>query len=334
MQSPVPESRPVKFLLTPELADRVDRAVEAGLAGFHDRHRLAAAALDAYLLELEHPPQTGEAGGPGAHSPGTADTLTLVPQVVVASERGVATLDTASELKGGPMFGLHNRDWPSLWALGRLSHAAGSAPVAVSDFITAVTAEAWELAASLGEIDPKLTALLPTNRAKSQSAEEGFRSFAIASIAKRPGESGLLSVSGPLPLWRCIAFTRSDNQLLVGLTDAGWDLLISMDGLRADQPHDTPVAERFLNFLSQNSPEDWWGFTTLLMACGDGPNRAQLVSRFAADHPEWSESVAATTAQGYVARGREWGLVAPKMDAGRYRLTEFGSDLSGRQQAS
>jgi hypothetical protein len=329
--------RPVKFLLEPELADRVDRAVAWGLGGYTDRHQLAAAAIDSYLLDLEHPGEPGVAPrGPNqlalisdiAGARGTG----VMPVIVPPLPRGMTTNDDASELRADVMFGLHNRDWPSLWALARLAAQTGSGPMSLAGYMNSVTEEAWHLAEVLGTLDPKLTALLPTNRAKAQSAEEGFRAFAIASLAKRGGTNGLVPVSGPLPLWRAVAFARVGNEMKIGVTDKGWELLANTSGLTPEQPHPKAMAAKFFDHLRRYAAEDWWGFVTLLGKVKDGPERGQLVSDFRMERSDFTESVAATVVAGYVARAREWGLVETKLSESRYKLTEFGLEVLRQDQ--
>ena len=49
---------------------------------------------------------------------------------------------------------------------------------------------------------------------------------------------------------------------------------------------------------------------------------------------DWSESVASSASQGYVARAREWGLVETKLVEGRYALTPLRREDGGRGAAA
>jgi hypothetical protein len=324
--------RPVKVLLPVDLAERIERALASGLGGFRDRHSLVTAAIDAYLLDLLYANE-GEHSAPAIDlpceivraKPGRAQpTVARVP-------RGITAVDTASALIEEPLLGLHNRDWPSLWALSVLAEMTAEILVPWHSFLPQVTSRAWKVAERIesisGTAGRKATALLPTNRAKAQGAESAFQSFAIAYVNRRPTAEGKFTVSGPLPLWRALAFTTTDSELCVGVSDRGWDLLEKVADLTPTAPHSRDAAEAFFRFLTTNSSVDWWGFQTMLAAVSGSPTRQQYIAEFISAR-EWSPSVAASTAQGYLARGREWGLVQPKIVDGRYLLTEFGKELS------
>ena len=322
--------RPVKILLPAGLADRVDEAVTSELGGFRDRHALIATAIDAYLVDLVYANENEEAA-PGVES--LPDAMNVRPAVVLpavaAMPRGVAAVDTASALVDEPLLGLHNRDWPSLWALGVLAEMAAETVVPWRGFLLEVTSRAWKVAEKIEETSVaggrKVTALLPTNRAKAQAAESAFQGFAVASVGRRATANSMFPVSGPLPLWRAIAFTIKGGELCVGVTDLGWDLLKRMSGLAPTAPHGADPAASFFRFLAAHSPTDWWGFETMLANIACSPTRNQYVAGFVSAR-KWSGSVAASAAQGYLARGREWGLVEPKIIDGRYLLSDFGKE--------
>jgi hypothetical protein len=324
--------RPVKILLPVGLAGRIDEAVASGLGGFHDRHSLVAAAIDAYLLDLVYANQ-GDQSIPALEllPQGVSSTSQVAPPAVARTARGTSVVDTASALVDEPLLGLHNRDWPSLWALGVLAEMSTEAAIPWHSFLEAVTSRAWRLG-ELIESTPgaggrKAAALLPTNKAKAQAAESAFQSFAVAAVGKRPNPEGKFMVSGPLALWRAIAFTKMESELCVGLSDQGWDLLDQMSGLTSALPHGPDTADSFFSFLAAHSPTDWWGFETMLAAITDSPTRQKYLADFASAR-KWSSSVASSAAQGYLARGREWGLVEPKIINGRYLLTDFGKEMS------
>jgi hypothetical protein len=324
--------RPVKILLPADLADRVDEAVTSELGGFRDRHSLAAAAIDAYLLDLlyanesDQPVQASE-GLPGSVTVRSAADLAAV----AALPRGRPTVDTVSALVDEPLLGLHNRDWPSLWALSVLGELAAEAVTPWRSFLPEVTIRAWEVAEKIKEMSAsggrKPTALLPTNKAKAHAAESAFQSFGVASVGRRPDRDGKFAVSGPLPLWRAIAFVIEDGELCAGVTGRGWDLLGQMAGLTPAAPHGPEMAEMFFRFLRDRSRTDWWGFETMLAIVAGSPTRDHYIEGFTLAR-EWRASVAASAAQGYLARGREWGLVEPKIVDGRYVLTDFGKELA------
>ena len=323
--------RPVKILLPVDLADRVEEAIASELGGFRDRHSLVAAAIDAYLIDLLYS-NASDQGVPTFDLPyGEANLADGAILPAVATVRpGIAVIDAVSALVDEPLLGLHNRDWPSLWALGVLADMTARGAIPWHTFLAEVTSRSWKVAERIGEMstaaDRKTTALLPTNKAKAQAAESAFQSFAIASVSRRPNSENKLTVSGPLPLWRVISFTITDGELHVGVSEAGWTLLERVHGLTPDTPHGREVAESFLDFLAMCSPSDWWGFKTMLASLAGSPSRQQYVTEFVAAR-QWKATVAGSSAQGYLARGREWGLVQAKMVDGHYLLTDFGKEL-------
>lgn len=115
--------------------------------------------------------------------------------------------------------------------------------------------------------------------------------------------------------------------LLVGITDTGWALADLVVGVGPETPHAQDASDRFLDFLRHNAPGDWWGFEVLLRSIRTQPTRLEYGEAFRSAR-QWKESVAISAAQGYLARGREWGLVQPKMPEGRYALTSYGQSVA------
>jgi hypothetical protein len=111
------------------------------------------------------------------------------------------------------------------------------------------------------------------------------------------------------------------------LTREGRHLLDAVSEMTVKAPHEAELAQTFFDHLHAAAPKDWKGFGETLSALERGVRRADLVGALQRQHPEWTESVAATNAAGYVARSREWGLVAPRQVQGRYEITNFGRDL-------
>ena len=225
------------------------------------------------------------------------------------------------------LLGLHNRDYVSVWAAQRLARYTSDGPIPFEEYQRRVTAAAWFFASKLqaletGDRGRKLTVLLPTNMAKRQSAERGFQHFAVGTVGRERGADGLLA-SGPLFAWQMIQIAPGDDPL-VGLTEEGWELLRSLEGLSLDLPHAAPLADQFLDYLGTHAPADREGFDHVLQVVGDGPDRATLVASFAERYPEWTAAMANTNVTGYVARSREWGLVEPKLVEGRYWLSDRG----------
>lgn len=325
--------RLIRLLLNAQLIRRVDEAVASGAGGFTSREELVEEALNSYLLELRDIDRLAfepTIGMPVATAlRRMPDLAGRVPTRISSPPPGFAANGDEIFMEEVPMLGLHNRDWPSLWALSRLAHSSAHGPVSFHAFLETVTAEAWQLASSLQEelgTDAKAaTQMLPTNVLKKQSADAGFQNFAVGSLSNKPFHQGLHKAAGPLPAWRAIAFFRGEGEFQVSLTERGWELLEIVEGMGPEQPHEHQVAEAFFGYLRTHSPSDWWGFKIVLREVSKVPTRDALLSAMGAAR-DWSPSVASSAAQGYIARCREWGLVEPKLVGGTYQLTEFGKE--------
>lgn len=339
-----------------ELIRRLDEALLQGLGGFETRAELVREAVENTLLELTYEPASpepsarrkpaafDEADGSSPRTDGNAsvavsakaspelETTDLsVATALAASTRGATISDGAAEIADEPLFGIHNRDYPSFWAADQIADVTREEPVPLSDCVDEVIRRAWAYAEWLRSLEQasgqrKLTVMFPTNATKRQSAEEGFRNFAVGGASDR-GPSGIVAW-GPLFAWRVCQVRRGDEgKLLVALTEKGYDLMEKMDGLTLRLPHSPEKAALFFGHLREYAPEDWRAFEDLLEAVADEPDRAGLISHFKGARNEWTSTVASTNSQGYVGRAREWGLIEPKQVKGRYVLTGFGREV-------
>ncbi len=259
--------------------------------------------------------------------------------ISVPASRGLEVKNEIAAVKDAPLYGLHNRDAPTAFALSILATQAHTEMIPMREFYDAATAQAWRLAAALEpwerEHKGKVTVMLPRNRAKPQSAADGFQFFGMGQVSKRPDENGKLACFGPFYLWRAAGLHRSENgEVLIGLTSAGWDLLDAFDGLDFSLPHDDGIARKFINYLAQHAPSDLWGFREVLETVTTDVGRLELAEHFRArlttDFPlkkGYTDSVAESTAQGYLSRSRAWSMIEPKLDGGRYRLTDHGEAI-------
>jgi hypothetical protein len=350
--------RIVKIPLPVRLIRQIDEALVAGLGGYSTRTEFFREAAEGLLLELQYehapaeplpsvrataalPASRPDAGQSGLSGPGDVDSSARLPAGRLMSLEQTALrlaeegypIDGQAQVDDEPLFGMHNRDFPSLWAAYGLARRARTAPVPYDAFVDDITAEAWEFAAGLEPLEEsgrqKLTALFPTNRDKPQSSADAFKAFAVGSVTN--GRGGPLRADGPLFAWRVGQVVQADGQILFGLTTDGWRLLRELDGISLELPHPQALAWKFFDHLRRLSPGDWWGFRRTLEAVADDPTRPELVQAFQDARPDWSSNVAATNAQGYLARAREWGLVQPKQVVGRYALTDFGSEVLAAQ---
>ncbi|MEK6251323.1 MAG: ribbon-helix-helix domain-containing protein [Actinomycetota bacterium] len=357
---PSDDVRLVRLPVPSPLLREIDELVRSGLGGYETRVEVMLDALQNHVLEVKYgaaegcqrpllpatePEPTGPASANGGKAAKKSKAAPAVPTAISNGERvppledlsqtelhlakhGAVLNEGLAVVKHEPVFGLHNRDYPSIWAAHALATETENGPVSWEGFLANVTAEAWRFAESIRPLEEtlgyKLRALYPTNFSKPQSAEEGFRAFGVGSIAKRPRDDGKLDASGPLFSWGSIQVTREDEVLQVGLTSQGYELLEALNGLSLRWPHEGKQAEAFLAFLRDRAPWDWSGFERLLELVANLPTRVELAQQFKEWRPTWSDAMANTNAAGFVARAREWGLLEPKLIDGHYALTEMG----------
>ena len=333
-----------------DLIHRLDELLLRGVGGYRNRQDFIRDAVEALVLEFSYAPAPeeptprqgaptpsdlpseaqrtlpGARPSPEVHvhdDPGSLDfsRLPLVPDVKVVEVPGAVVVDE-------PLFGLHNRDYPSLWLASRLAQATRSLLVDDENFMAQALKEAWLLGEKLQALEQRtgtrLSSLFPTNRQKAGRAEETFRTFAFGQVIR---SNTALHVSGPLFTWRIAQIQAMDS--LIGLTPQGLRLMAKLAGLSAMTPHDQTHAEAFLAHLRDHAPADWWGFETVLREVRNAATRLGLLQRFRAEKPQWTEAQVSTNVSGYVARAREWGLLESKQSEGKYLLTKFGGSFVG-----
>lgn len=290
-------------------------------------------AIHTLLLELQYASDTaqsqpsfqndaGQAVIPGADNP-------IASSALPPPGEPKRMLEATGFEQREPLFGLHNRDYPSLWAAQRLS-ALSHAPVSFRTGLSDLLRDAWMMGERLSGFDKavpgKPSALFPTNRDKKKAAEGAFLNFAIGSVALSR-RSRKLEIGGPLFAWKVLAFELVDGEPFIGLTHIGHSLLARLAGLTVEQPHAPVYATAFIDHIRTHATGDWQGFKVMFETLRNGTTRDELVAAFADSWPTWTETEAATNAAGYIARGREWGIVEPKQSNGRYELTDFGAEL-------
>lgn len=260
----------------------------------------------------------------------TESNDTLRATALSAPSRGAVIDPGIAEIKDEHLFGLHNRDYPSFWAAYQLADLTSESPIELERGLEEIVTRAWHYADRLRVLEDslhrKLRAMFPSNLRKRQSAEGTFRNFAIGSVNARD-QGGQVRASGPLFTWQVCQLEKTNDHLCIGMTNLGYELLEKLDGLSLDTPHPPELAERFFDHLRQFAPADWQGFSTLLSAVAEEPNREEFVRSFEASRPDWKSSVASTNSQGYLGRAREWGLVEQKQVRSRYLLTSFGEEV-------
>lgn len=347
------EKRIVKVPMPISLIRRMDEALAVSKGGLETREQFLSEAAESLLAELTYPeaPPEPMVAGPVARSQGSSPAATTIVATVLDSvpaweQKELRLADLAGSAFGPvpagatlgegisrptdvPLLGLHNRDYPSLWAASRLARYSQQGLISVEEFKRRVTAAAWFYGAELRRLEGgsrglRLTPVFPTNPDKPEAAEQGFQSFAVGEIPRRPPSTGEVPTGGPLFAWRVCQLKRDEGRLLIGLTPVGRALLDGLVGLSLELPHDEAMADLFLGHLVEHSPGERWGFERVLTLAGEEPSREELVAAIAEERGDWSTATASSVAQGYVARAREWGLLEPRLRQGRYRLTGFG----------
>jgi hypothetical protein len=239
--------------------------------------------------------------------------------------------ETASSypVEAGPFF-LHGRDYPSLWALWLLARRTAEAPQELAVYLAEVTALAWRFASTLTEFDRvgplRVTTMFPRSTRNRDSASQTFQAAAIGGLSRR--RDGTWVARGPLPRWETVAIWNGGRTNLIAPTQAGIDLLTTLEGVSLELPHTEEQAEAYLAHLRRHAAEDFELFMDVLALVGRKPSREQLVSQVAKLDGVDAKLVD-VYAQAYVARAREWGLIEPKLLGGRYLLTERGRAVAG-----
>lgn len=348
---PETEQRVMRIPIPVPLIREMDAVILKGVGGYSTRAEFIVDAIQERVLELSvdgiedagPPPAAVErtqvalltepappADRPASPSQPTGPaTMPMTALTAPADGYVVADADDLSQPEGRSLFGLHNRDYPSLWALTKLASMTVEQPMPIEDYFTAVIKEAWRFGELLLAIEKhtgtKCTALFPANPEKRKAAEMRFRSFAVGDY-RTAGDR--YTTNGPLFEWRLIGLTGGHrNEPLVGVTAAGWALLASVAGVSVEEPHPAAAAKTFLAHLAEQAPADWKGFTEIVRAIGpDGATRQDVLDHVAKAWPDWTENEVSTNAAGYIARAREWGLVEPKQTNSHYHLTLLGHD--------
>ena len=321
----------MRVVLPVQLIREMDAVILEGRGGFETRAEFILDAIQERITELtvtqeEHigrpdssctsPSRRGVTSWESIPSPtpgaSAREALMLLTRINTPKEGYAVEVDPRCG-DGGPLFGLHNTDYPSLWALARLAALAGDQPIPVETYLQKVLDDAWSFGKQLlqveGDTGVKCTALFPTNTGKVKAASSAFKTHAIDSLYR----------------WQVVAIT-SDH--LIGVTQPGWHLLTCITGLTVERPHPQKVAERFLEHLADFAPGDLAAFLCLVRSIGEeGATRVDVVKTFAEAWPKWTGNHLSTNVAGYIARAREWGLVKPKQLRRTYHLTYFGLNL-------
>ena len=346
--------RVVRVPLPVSLIRRMDELLVSGKGGYGTRAEFIEHAVEAMALETEHgvaleqPGQQLESAQDDVTHRPSAQTiqgtnaselsvkevspLSISETVIRELQDGLVTIEGSATVVDAPLFGLHNRDYPSIWAARRIAIATRESPQDFMRLQQQIGNEAWQFAERLQDIQEgsilKVTALFPTNREKAEAATSAFISFALGHAEVT---SAGIEATGPLFAWNVCQLQSGESGLLIGMTRAGRALLMALDGISLQFPHKKEHTVRFISHIRRYAPNDWLAFRAVLEYADSGPGRKKLVELMNGRWPEWSRSVASTNTSGYVARTREWGLLEPKLRDGRYVLTPLGKEILRRE---
>lgn len=326
--------RLVKLYLPVETVRRMDAAILRSGGAYFDRAEFVNEALIDRLAEEGHsaveqfplphmrPAQLAAVPEPAVEF---ADD---VPEMVGMfgdwlSKAPIPTLPATA----GPEtnFGLHNRDYPTIWAcdlLGRLTVEAGT-PITWETFSQQLLQKSWDVGRRLAADDAETGRPVragvgfPTNAAKKDAAERRFlaHSFGLPSGRGNPG---------PVFVFKWVGVEQIDGKAHVALTEPALTVLRALAGTGDSGPPFGEAAWRiFADHLAVHACRELKAWLSVLELVRAQPHRNELVERCT----WWTGNEAATNAMSYVSRGREWGLVEPRLNPdNRYALTRRGAE--------
>ena len=166
----------------------MDECIVEGYGGYGNWHEFARDALENFALDLLHandadaalaetaerrtaaaaPEGARRKAGPrtepseelpAAEWPASAveqaRIMSIEETAIAAPVRTFAVENSLARVKEEPLIGLHNRDWPSIWALSAMAEVAAGGAVPPRDAYAAVTDRAWALARSLVSLEDR-----------------------------------------------------------------------------------------------------------------------------------------------------------------------------------
>lgn len=331
---PQPEAlRLVKTLLPVVLVREMDQTILASGGTYAGRDEFIAEAIRDRIAEDRA--RSAEGGPAPVIVLEEVRALSESPSVTAfpAPPANVPTLPKVEVSE--ELYGLHNRDYPTLWAAASLAAMVGAAggPILWTEFRAAMLEAAWSLGSQLTQLDKersrgtmKVAIGFPANREKRESAESRFAEHMLGVIRTDGSPRGPLFVLALAGME--ISQPKQDRpawlELHVGPTAAGRDLLSKLARISfgARPPHSEPAWHAFSAHLRAHAPSEYRSWMDVLEALEAGTPRAELANGFRA---RWPGNAAETNVYGYVSRGREWGLVDAQLTNGQYALTDRGA---------
>jgi hypothetical protein len=272
-------------------------------------------------------PHDDERREPAIAMPSQGSEVQPMAVVREAAAHSVSAPTLSRESVGGTIFGLHNRDLPTVWVVAHLAMmaVAEGGPVQWAVFVSRIRAEAQLTGSCLRDTDKRGNVIVkaavgfPKPGEKARSSEDRFIGTALGA----PSRTGL---AGPALLLGLVASDeRQEPRPAIAPTPEALDLLADLAdaGFGDALPQPEAATRRWLAHVAACAPDDHAAWLEVLRTVADKPTRRELVARF----PQWLGTTADTNTAGYVSRGREWGLVTPELLEGRYRLTPLGEHI-------
>ena len=252
-----PARRLLKTWQEAELIRRMDEVIIASHGAYADRAEFLSEAirdrLEAEEQQLTVSPRTLRRPLVERRDPPTSSSL-----ITSFGDWLDKTPPTASALDSHPgtTFGMHNRDYPTLWAadsIGRLTATAGQL-LPWPKLTEPIIDDAWRFAEGLQTADldrprgAKVAAGFPTNHKKRDAVAARFREHFLGLVDKR-GPRGPMFTFG-------IAGVEDGDR--VALTDAGVALLTSLHAADAGKgpPFSEKAWEAFAAHLASHAPAE------------------------------------------------------------------------------
>ncbi len=307
--------RLVKFFLPSNVVHRMDLAIQNSNV-YADRTMFVVDALESFLAELldsEMAETHDDAGGDSQRYEPLDPILGRSLVEVVGFRAEDASLPAPSAPASAPTWGMHNRDFPTIWAAALLGRAVSTAgPVRVEDWLAEVGKLAWQLAEALRFDTSVDLSGFPFNPQKAASAESRFRSFFLC------------TTSGVGPLISLGLATLDDDSGRLSLSRPGAQIIASLIGLRPSP--DSVTTERrnaWIQHLASFVPEDFDFLSEIVQLIDAGSDsRSALLESVRLRHPDWNDSVTSSNVAGFIGRAREWRLVEGRLVGGRYQLVD------------
>jgi len=333
--------RLVKIPLEVSLIRQMDELVLEGIGGYSDRNDFIRDAISSLVMETRYPihnlsEQPGKATQV-AHKNASRNEALDNSDKAPRQANNNTTITWPAEIKpidhsdaeplDIPLLGLHNRDFPSLWATARIAAICSNNAQDINFCFDEVVRTAWEFGKQLQTLEStgsqRYSALFPTNSKKRTSCENAFRTFAMGRVIS----GTILKTVGPLFQWRICGLIADAKGPRIGILRGALNLFKQLVGISAESPHSQDHALAFLEHLRSNASADFSMLMFILEVVSKKPTRQYLVTQVTTRDNNWSPEQGNSFAAGYVARAREWGLVEPKMLSGAYILTKFGEDV-------